>query len=154
MKSATKNLMSKTIQKPPERRLIYVYAEYCPGDFFWGWWLYFVAVIDGKINYDNYEWIHSDIQLNGLMEALGLPVLHDYRGDNHQKYIDAFLQKYPNGVFLWDAEEFPGLKRVSAPLPIEPWEALKQVRETQLLRWKNSDEGYLSRCENTAALPT
>jgi len=137
------------------RQLIYVYAEYCPGDFFWGWWLYKVPIEEGKADrrngeYGNYHWLHYDWLLTRLMETLGLPTYLDYRGANHAKYTDAFLEKYPNGVILWEVSENGGLEEFELPteqLEIQAWQCLKAVRESQLLDWKNSDESYLGKRE-------
>jgi hypothetical protein len=119
-------------------RLLYVYTEYCPGDFFWGWWLYAIPVVDGTpIRDTDGAWLRH-ASLEAVLQALGLPE-SDWR--NPETY-NAFLAAYPNGALIRKdgrryslAEEQKG---------IELWRLLRDVREAQLLDWKNADESYLA----------
>jgi hypothetical protein len=137
-----------------KKRPVYVYAEYCPGDFFWGWWLYLCPIEGDAVERKRYEWLHRTAwKIDDLNMAVGLPVLYDYRGKNHTACTEAFLEKYPNGIVLWEVGgrdfEMPAEGDVLPPA----WKCLKAVREGQLLDWKNSDESYLGKREQEMSTP-
>ena len=52
------------------------------------------------------------------------------------------MAKYPNGVLLYeiDRESY----ETADDVDIELWRLFKEVREGQLLDWKESDESYLA----------
>lgn len=142
-----------------ESRLVYIYAEYCPGDFYWGWWLYCCGIKYGlptrNINSSRNVriWLHHEWQLEQLFNLISLPF--QYKCDRNRLAFDArpkpyaelFLEKYPQGVVLKiDKNEkyfsFPSkdemnnicLHRLSA-----------RVRELQLLDWKHDGSDSTAR---------
>ena len=111
--------------------LHYIYAEYCPGDFFWGWWLYGAPIVDEKPDRKHYTWLHADYWISVLYRALNLPTQLDYR---HTPYVETFLAHYPNGALVNVASYYDWARQDSDLL----WDYLRQVREGQLLDWKHT----------------
>lgn len=131
--------------------LNYIYAEYCPGDFFWGWWLYAAPIISTPEHKGQSEkempdrehavWLHYDWRLDALFEALKLSP-RGYNSDypNYGKYDQAkytrdFLCQYPIGV-LCQVED--NGRRVKVVRSDKLWDFSRKVRELQLLDWKES----------------
>ena len=113
--------------------LHYIYAEYCPGDFYWGWWIYAAPIAEGKPDRGRAFWIQHNWQLDRLMAALGLHILHEYRYDNHQRYAHTFLRAYPDGL-LANVERDGRTYEVLAAENL--WDYARQMREDQLLGYK------------------
>ena len=113
--------------------LYYIYTEYCPGDFFWGWWLYAAPMVDEKPDRTKSTWLNGDVWLDRLHRAINLPEMHTYRGHNHTIYTHRFLEHYPNGLLL-NVQDFYTWVHVAEPAPL--WEYSRHVREQQLLDWK------------------
>ncbi len=142
-KNPVKTNKEALIAESQRDRLLYVYTEYCPGNFFWGWWLYAVPVIEGKPmrNADG-SWIR-DMRLREVLQAIGLPV-DDWRSP---KTYEAFMSSYPNGVLIHKANS--GYSLVSEQgAGVELWRFLQNMRESQLLDWKNADRSYLAWVES------
>jgi hypothetical protein len=99
----------------------YIYAEYNPFWIYMGWWLYAIPISEfadqdffcnlrsKSESWLQATWLKYDWRLDALMEAIGLPQLHDYRGNNHSESCHNFLKKYPSGLICLvkgDGREF------------------------------------------------
>ena len=134
-----------------QEQLLYIYAEYCPGDFFWGWWLYAVPVKDGKPDRGRYTWLNPGHAITeDVLRALDIPVIHQQSPPYHianERAVDMFLIKYPHGALVYEGK-YRSERRAAGDVPgVELWQCLKAVRESQLLDWKNSDTSYLGKRE-------
>lgn len=119
-------------------QLLYVYTEYCPGSFFWGWWLYAIPVVDGTPIRDTDDAWLRHASLDAVLQALDLPE-RDWRDP---ETYNTFLATYPNGALIRkDGSHYSLVKEQEG---IELWRLLQNVREAQLLDWKNADEFYLA----------
>lgn len=125
----------------------YIYAEYCAGPFYMGWWLYAAPIKTEQIPWyarsergdfpdrESMVTLHEDWRLDALMKTLGLPVLRDYRGGNHTSCANAFLEKYPAGVLVQVAKS----GRNFTVLPCDHlWDYSRIVREALLIGWKEA----------------
>jgi hypothetical protein len=127
----------------------YIYAEYNPVWIYMGWWLYAAPIrnepVHGRVDWPDHEqavWLRYDWRLDALMKALGLPELHDYRGDGHTKSIVNFMEHYPIGVVC---QVDDGGRKFEILKTEVLWEYAKIMREAQLLKWaeasgKHQDE--------------
>jgi len=128
--------------KDTQDRLLYVYAEYCPGDFFWGWWLYAVPLVEGKPDLGKYTWLRH-LHLTEILRAVGLQA-RDHRSP---KTYEEFLAVWPNGALIRKVDF--GYELVTERAAgVELWRFLRSVREDQLLKWKNADTSYLAWVES------
>jgi len=75
----------------------YIYAEYCPGPWFWGWWLYAVPIVDDKPDRDRYTCLKFDWQLNPLREQL-LNLPPSYEVGNVYVTAKTFVVRHPAGL--------------------------------------------------------
>ena len=67
----------------------YLYAEYCPGDFFWGWWLYAGKLPDPgeKFDRETYHWIDGDFQRSHIgRDLLGLDAPYSEHRNNFRLF--------------------------------------------------------------------
>jgi hypothetical protein len=113
--------------------LVFIYVEFCPSWIYHGWWFYLAPVVDGKPDRKQYVWLNkSPWMLDLVMDALGLPALHEYRYGLAEPVIDAFMEHYPSGAIL--ACDKPMRRFEAAPKNsgVETWRCLKVVRESQL----------------------
>jgi len=80
----------------------FIYAEHCPGLFgfaYMGWWLYAAPIVDGEARKDQAVWLKCDWELDAVLAGLGIPKPASYIGGGHSEYTEAFMAKYPDGVF-------------------------------------------------------
>ena len=137
-------------------QLNYIYAEYNPFWCYMGWWLYAAPIVTephhhhGVIDREEWPkredaaWLNCDWCLDALMEGLGLPQLHDYRGTNHTASIRSFLEKYPTGVLCrvndggrsFEIEDSNAL-----------WDYARIVKELQLLDMSKVSEKRIEQIE-------
>lgn len=128
-------------------RLVYVYAEYCPGDFYWGWWLYYCGIRYGLPDRNNRAyhngrvWLNYDWQIRQLFSLLGLPYRIDYR---HEKYAEWFMDEHPQGIVLKLSSDGCSLEEFYFPTDVELngiylGKLFRRVRELQLLDWKHGN---------------
>ena len=123
-----------------KERMLYIYTEYCPGDFYWGWWMYASPVVEGKVLTKEYEWLRYG-NLAKFFRAIGLQA--DWDAWKSSKSSELFMSHFPDGALV--LETTIGYETTLQQIP-DPdlWKLLKQVRESQLLDWKNSDKSYLA----------
>lgn len=124
--------------------LHYIYAEYCPGDLFWGWWLYATLVsADGTIDRKRYIWLNYEWRQAALSEALDLmgpwPWMErpTERQGTHRRLVERFMEAAPLGI-VCDVREDGRLFVPDRSYDARLWEYSKCVREQQLLDWKDS----------------
>jgi len=122
--------------------LFYVYAEYCPGDLFWGWWLYAAPIVDGKVDRKRYTWLNYEWRLAAIardlcsLDAWPWSEHPAHKQHTERNLIHRFLQKRPLGAACLISED--GRKFISVPEHDDRlWDYSRQVRESQLLDWKN-----------------
>jgi len=126
------------------RELVYIYAEYCPANLFTGWHLYCDPFDNDGLLVDSqdirhmwlnrYEWL-----LDNLMAILGLPRLGSYKGTNHTKVAEQFMEAYPQGLVL----ELEKQREWHLPTGIPPtptWKCFRHVRERQLKNWAHAEK--------------
>lgn len=140
-------------------RLVYVYAEYCPGDLYWGWWLYCCGIKYGlptrNINSSRNikMWLRHEWQLDQLFKLVGLPFQYKYDrnklafDDRPKPYAELFLEKYSQGVVL---KIDKGERVFSLPDRNETdgvclHKLSMRVRELQLLDWKHDGRDSTTR---------
>jgi len=135
------NLYSKTLN--------YIYPEYNPFWCYMGWWLYAAPIVTephhhhGTIDREEWPkredavWLNYDWRLDALMEGLGLPQLHDYRGSNHTASIRNFLERYPVGV-VCRVNDGGRLFEVADSIAL--WDYARIVKELQLLDYAKASE--------------
>lgn len=129
----------------------YLYAEYCPGDLFWGWWLYAGEVpADGeKFDRETSQWIDGDFQrMDIARDLLGLDCPYgEHRNSLSVRIADAFLERFPLGAIVRFRQRgtprFAVLPEHHDRLPL----LHRQRQEQQLLDWKAARERYY-RCED------
>jgi len=124
---------------------VYVYVEYCPAEFFRGWWLYAAPIVGGQPDRDNARWLASGPWIDGLMRILGLPDRYARPGyqntrandiEMDRQMLDDFDRRYPMGVVMLDTER--GFEALSAEQSVDLWPLWRKVRELQFKDWQRS----------------
>lgn len=124
--------------------IYYIYAEYCAGPFYMGWWLYAAPIKTEQIPWyveskrgdfpdrENMITLHEFWRLDALMRTVGLVGL---KGEDFTACAKAFLRKCPIGVLVKIAED--GRKFTVLPCA-HLWDYNRIVRQALLIGWKEA----------------
>jgi len=77
--------------------VVYLYAEYCPGPWYWGWWLYAAPIVEDKPDWEHSVWLKYEWRVNAIRtQIMGLEA--SYQNQAAYKTATAFVTRYPSGM--------------------------------------------------------
>ena len=128
----------------------YVYAEYCPGDLYWGWWLYASHLPqNGNLDRSRYTWLRCDWQIDALRRSIGQKPLLNYRGNNLARMGHEFLA-YASMGLVFDVSDNGRTFAHATECDTLLWDLHRQRQEQQLLAWKNAASSHGHYCQYDA----
>jgi hypothetical protein len=127
----------------------FLIAEYCPGPFYMGWWLYLRDTNDGKQNdMDGWGWLRGEFQMQAAWDfvcSIGYaPPALKYHGQNFSEWYAATLPKGLK-IAVDRGEPWVLLEKV-AQLPKQCRRSIRTIRRAEAID-KREDAKRLARGE-------